>query len=99
MYRIMIAQSKRKNYETLYQYMTTTVDGVTSPLEIETKEALDAKVQKMLNDDGYAKDDFIIVQVVDYTLDATDYSDDEKTDASTSDSTDNTESAGTEASE
>lgn len=96
MYRIMIAESKRANYETLYRYMTTTVDGVTSPLEIETKEALDVKVQKMLNDDGYAKDDFIIVQVIDYTLDAMDYSDDEKTDTGTSD---NTENAGSETSE
>lgn len=79
MYRIMIAQSKRKNYETLYQYMTTTVDGVTSPLELASKDALDTKVQKMLNEDGYAKDDFIIVQVIDYTVDATDYTDDEET--------------------
>lgn len=78
MYRIMIAQSKRKDYGTLYRYMTTTVDGVTSPLEIATKDDLDAKIEKMLNEGGYAKDDFIIVQVIDYTVDATSYSDDEK---------------------
>lgn len=77
MYRIMIVQSKRKDYGSLYQYMTTTVDGVTSPLELATKADLDTKVQKMLNDDGYAKEDFIIVQVIDYTVDATDYTDDE----------------------
>ena len=76
MYRIMIAQSKRDNYGTLYQYLTTTVDGVVSPLELGSKEDLDAKIEKMLNDDGYAKDDFIVVQVVDYTIDATSYSDD-----------------------
>lgn len=29
----------------------------------------------MLNEDGYAKDDFLIVKVVDYTIDATDYTD------------------------
>lgn len=32
MYRIMLAQSKRKNYETLYQYLTTNIDGVVSLL-------------------------------------------------------------------
>ena len=76
MYRIMIAQSKRKNYETLYQYLTTNVDGVISPLELKSKEELDTRIEKMLNEDGYAKDDFIVVQVVDYTIDATSYTDD-----------------------
>lgn len=76
MYRIMIAQSKRKNYESLYQYMTTTVDGVVSPLEFRTKEELDIKIEKMLNEGGYSKDGFIVVQVVDYSIDATSYSDD-----------------------
>lgn len=77
MYRIMTAQSKRNNYGSLYQYMTTTIDDVVSPLEFSTKEALDTKIEKMLNEDGYAKDDFIIVEVVDYTIDATKYTDEE----------------------
>lgn len=77
MYRIMITKSKKSNYESLYQFMTTTTDGVTSPLEISTKEALDAKIESMLNDGGYSKSDFIVVEVVDYTIDATGYSDDE----------------------
>lgn len=81
MYRIMIAQSKRKNYETLYQYLTTNIDGVISPLELKSKEELDARIEKMLNEDGYAKDDFIVVQVVDYTIDATSYTDDAAGDA------------------
>lgn len=76
MYRIMIAQSKRKNFETLYQYLTTNIDGVISPLELKSKEELDARIEKMLNEDGYAKDDFIVVQVVDYMIDATAYTDD-----------------------
>ena len=79
MYRIMLAQSKRKNFESLYQYLTTNVDGVISPLELNSKEELDKRVEKMLNEDGYAKDDFIVVQVVDYTIDATSYSDDKVT--------------------
>lgn len=82
MYRIMLAQSKRKNYETLYQYLTTNIDGVVSPLELKSKEELDARVEKMLNEDGYAKDDFIVVEVIDYTIDATSYTDDTTEDAS-----------------
>lgn len=92
MYRIMIAQSKKANYGSLYQYLTTTVDGAISPLEIATKEDLDKKIESMLNDDGYAKSDFIVVEVVDYTIDATDYSDDEADNATSDDTaTDSTE--------
>ena len=87
MYRIMLAQSKRKNYETLYQYLTTNIDGVVSPLELKSKEELDARVEKMLNEDGYAKDDFIVVEVIDYTIDATSYTDDTAEDASNGEST------------
>lgn len=76
MYRIMIVKSKRDNYESMYQFMTTTTDGVTTPLEIASKEALDAKIEKMLNEGGYSKADFIVVEVVDYSIDATKYSDD-----------------------
>lgn len=76
MYRIMIAKSKREKFETLYQFVTTTIDGVTAPLELETKEALDARVEKMLNVDGYSKADFIIVKVIDYSIDANSYTDD-----------------------
>lgn len=97
MYRIMIAQSKRANYGSLYQFMTTTVDGTTSPLELATKADLDTKVQKMLNEDGYAKDDFIIVQVIDYTVDATDYTDD-KAAADTTDGGTTSDTTGADAS-
>lgn len=76
MYRIMVAQSKRKNFETLYKYLTTSIDGIISPLELNSKDELDAKIEEMLNDEGYAKDDFIVVQIVDYTIDATAYTDD-----------------------
>lgn len=76
MYRIMIAKSKRDNYESMYQFMTTTTDGVTTPLEIKSKEELDAKIEKMLNEGGYSKADFIVMEVVDYSIDATKYSDD-----------------------
>ena len=77
MYRIMLVKSKRDNYASLYQWLTeeVTVDEETEirPVEYETEQELDEKVESMLNDEGYAKSDFIIVKYVDYTIDATDY--------------------------
>lgn len=70
MYRILMVRSKRDNYESLFQYLTTTIDGVVSPLEIATREELDKKIEKMLNEDGYAKTDFIVIEEVDYTVSA-----------------------------
>lgn len=77
MYRIMIVVSHRDKFETLYKLMTTTIDGVTMPVEIETKEELDKKIKKMLNCDGYSKKDFIVIKTVDYSIDTSDYSDDD----------------------
>lgn len=94
MYRIMIAQSKRDNFASLYQYLTTNVDGEVSPLELESNEELDARIEKMLNEDGYSKDDFIVVEVVDYTIDATSYTD-ESTDDVSEGSSDNDAESGT----
>lgn len=70
MYRIMV----RKGESIYYSFMTAD-DGTF--VEIETKEALDTKVEEMLNDGGYAKSDFVVVKVIDYTVDAKEYSDDE----------------------
>jgi len=77
-YRFMVALSKRPDYATLYRFLTTTIEGIVCPLEVEGQEALDIQVEKMLNDDGYAKDDFIIVKVVDYSIDADNYTDEEE---------------------
>ena len=77
MYRIMLMKSKKDNYASLYQFMTTTTEGVNKPLELEDNAALDAKVEDMLNNGGYAKSDFIIVQVVDYDVEVSNYSDQE----------------------
>lgn len=77
MYRIMLVKSKRDNYASLYQWMTheVTNQDVTTvePVEFETEQALDTFVETMLNNDGYAKSDFVIVKLIDYTIDATDY--------------------------
>ena len=77
MYRIMLVKSKRDNYASLYQWLTeeVTIDEETEikPVEFETEQELDEKVESMLNDEGFAKNDFIIVKFVDYKIDATDY--------------------------
>ena len=75
MYRIMLVKSKRDNFASLYQWLTATNEetGEVSVVEFETEEELDEKVEAMLNDEGYAKQDFIVVKYVDYRIDATDY--------------------------
>ena len=79
MYRIMLVKSKRDNFASLYQWLTETVADETSgeetvrPMEFETAAALDEQVERMLNEEDYAKSDFIVVKYVDYTIDATDY--------------------------
>jgi len=92
----MVVTSHRDKYESLYKYLTTTsFDGEIMPLEIENKEKLDERVEKMLNEEGYSKRDFIVVRVIDYTIDAKDYSDDEDTttedNSSTTDASDTTD--------
>jgi hypothetical protein len=73
----MLVKSKRDNFASLYQWMTEEVEvdeeKTVRPVEFATEEALDAKVESMLNDEGFAKSDFIVVKFVDYKIDATDY--------------------------
>ena len=79
MYRIMIVKSKRDNYASLYQYLTTTVtdeetgEEQTVVAEFADETTLDNQVEKMLNEDGFAKADFIIVKHIDYQIDASGY--------------------------
>lgn len=73
MFSIMTAVSKRDNNETLYKFLNTTVDNVTKPVELKDRNELDARVEKMLNEEGYSKDDFIIVTLTNYKIDAKDY--------------------------
>ena len=78
MYRIMLAKSKKENYGSLYQFLTSTVDGVTTPVEFSSEQALDTYVETMLNG-SYSKSDFIIVQVKDYNIDAVIYQESDNT--------------------
>lgn len=75
MYRIMLIKSKRDNFASLYQWLTEADEesGEVRPIEFADEEALDAKVEDMLNNGDYAKSDFIVVKLIDYTIDAMDY--------------------------
>ena len=75
MYRIMLIKSKRDNFASLYQWLTETDEesGEVRPIEFADEEALDAKVEDMLNNGDHAKSDFIVVKLIDYTIDAMDY--------------------------
>lgn len=65
MYRIMIVAAKKDNNASLYRYLLNSDGNI---YETETKEALDTKVEKMLNEDGYSKSDFIIVEELEYNV-------------------------------
>lgn len=68
MFRIMNVKEQGKDYTSTYQFKTHNVDGVIKPIEFETLEELDVYVEDLLNNKGYAKSDFIIVEVKDYTI-------------------------------
>lgn len=66
-YRIMLAVSKKDNYETLYQYDTTEIDGEVKPREFNTEQELEEYVKTLL--EAYSKSDFIIVTEKEYSID------------------------------
>lgn len=76
MYKIMFVKAKRDDNETLYQFLT---DDENAVLKFETKEELNTQVETMLNEGGYAKSDFIIVNIIDYTISVSDYTDEVET--------------------
>ena len=60
-YRLMFLLSKRDNLEDLYKYDTTTIDGEIVYREFETLEEADAYVETLLNQQGYSKEDIMVV--------------------------------------
>ena len=69
MYKILLVRDKRKNYADLYQYMTIVdSEGNTVPYSTNTIEELAEKVTHMLNNEGYGKSDFLVVQSIDYNV-------------------------------
>ena len=68
MYRIMEVKEKGIDYTSTYVFKTHNVDGSILPIEFETLTELDEYVEDLLNNKGYAKSDFIIVEVTDYNV-------------------------------
>lgn len=70
MYRIMEVVTEKSNNNSLYKFKKT-IDEHNNEvvLEIADKTDLDTYVEDMLNGE-YAKKDFIIVEVLDYNIDA-----------------------------
>lgn len=68
MYRIMMLKEAKDDYKSLYAFKTTTIDGEIKPLEFSTDLDLDTYVEDLLNNKGFAKSDFIIVEVKDYDI-------------------------------
>lgn len=69
MYRIML-KVKEAGVDSLYRFLATTdEEGNVIPYETEDEYALDVKVESMLNN-GYSKQDFIIVSTRDFNINA-----------------------------
>ena len=61
-YRLMFLLSKRENLEDLYKYDTTDINGETYYREFETLEEADSYVEVLLNQQGYSKEDILLVR-------------------------------------
>ena len=74
-YRIMFVAQEKPNYETVYKFDTTEIDGEIKYREFSTEQELDTYVESLLNEGGYAKKDFIVVSVKDYNVESDIYKD------------------------
>lgn len=68
MYCILLKREDRGEFGSLFQFMTTVTDKEQKLVSFESDEELDEFVEKMINEDGYAKSDFVIVSVKDFHL-------------------------------
>lgn len=67
MYRIMELKNKKNG---LYSFQTEVVNGKNKYVEFTDLKDVDAYIEKLLNDEGYAKADLLVVNVVDYKVSA-----------------------------
>ena len=61
-YRVMFLLSKKENLNDLYKFATTEIDGVVSYREFATLEEADAYIETLLNQQGYSKEDILLVR-------------------------------------
>lgn len=62
-YRIMVVAAKKDKNQSLYKYL---LEG-NHIYEAVTLDEIDAKIERMLNKEGYAKSDFIVVSELEFT--------------------------------
>lgn len=61
-YRVMFLLSKKENLNDLYKFATTEIDGEVSYREFTTLEEADAYIETLLNQQGYSKEDILLVR-------------------------------------
>ncbi len=69
-YKIMtVVEQKQNNGSTYAFYKKKDTDGYMRVFEAADKAELETEVESMLNEGGYSKKQFIIVEQLDYNLD------------------------------
>ena len=63
-YRIMIVAAKKDNNKSLYKYL---LDG-DKIYEAASLDEIDAKIEKMLNEEGYAKNNLIVINELEFNV-------------------------------
>lgn len=61
-YRVMFLLSKKENLNDLYKFATTEIDGKVFYREFTTLEEADAYIETLLNQQGYSKEDILLVR-------------------------------------
>lgn len=68
MYRILKRCMNDNNNNSVYQFLDTTVDGVTKPVELADDTELKEYVEDMLNNGGYSVADFLVVTLKEFSI-------------------------------
>ena len=63
-YRIMVVAAKKDNNKSLYKYL---LDGE-KIYEATTLDEIDAKIEKMLNEEGYAKNNLVVINELEFNV-------------------------------
>jgi len=64
-YRIMVVAARKEENKSLYKYL---LDKNKEIYEATSIDEIDAKVEEMLNNEGYSKNDFIVINEVEFNV-------------------------------
>lgn len=67
-YRVMFLLSKKENLNDLYKFATTEIDGEVFYREFSTLEEADAYIETLLNQQGYSKEDILLVREKEFNV-------------------------------